>query len=54
MTREADRPPGRHRGCCTVTRFGAGEQWAESAMYWSPLALLMQLGALPDPAAAHA
>ena len=39
---------------CTVTRFDAAGLLAESAMYWNPMALLMQLGALPDPAAAHA
>ena len=53
MTLEPTHRRARTEGC-TVTRFGAGDEWAEAAMYWSPLALLMQLGAVPDPAAAHA
>jgi len=39
---------------CSVIRFDADGKVAESAMYWNPMTMLAQIGALPEPAAAHA
>jgi steroid delta-isomerase-like uncharacterized protein len=39
---------------CTVAEFDAEGLMATSTMYWNPMTLLAQIGALPEPAAAHA
>jgi steroid delta-isomerase-like uncharacterized protein len=39
---------------CTVVRFDADGEIAETTMYWNPMSLLAQIGALPEPAPAHA
>jgi steroid delta-isomerase-like uncharacterized protein len=39
---------------CTVVQFDAEGQVVATTMYWNPMALLAQIGALPEPAAAHA
>jgi steroid delta-isomerase-like uncharacterized protein len=39
---------------CTVVEFDAGGEIVATTMYWNPMSLLAQIGALPDPAAAHA
>ena len=39
---------------CTVVEFDADGEIAATTMYWNPMALLAQIGALPEPAATHA
>jgi len=39
---------------CTVVRFDADGEIAGTTMYWNPMSMLAQIGALPEPAAAHA
>jgi hypothetical protein len=39
---------------CTVVEFDADGEIVATTMYWNPMSLLAQIGALPDPAAAHA
>jgi steroid delta-isomerase-like uncharacterized protein len=39
---------------CTVVKFDADGEVASTTMYWNPMSLLAQIGALPEPATAHA
>jgi steroid delta-isomerase-like uncharacterized protein len=39
---------------CSVVEFDADGEVLATTMYWNPMPMLVQIGALPDPTAAHA